>query len=186
MAIGGPHFDRHQHRHHVQDRAGRHVQLGHDLCGRRQLRSLEVGTTLGPDDNTKLEKFKTEGGNEIEAPDNKPVDATTLVTSPDKANVAFVTWVDPCNQDDAPSLYVASMHGGAIRHVLTGRSRFVARWSDNTTLVYEDPEGALRCSTWSPVGRAGASGRRAGWASRSSRSRRHRARGERRRGDGAR
>lgn len=106
--------------------------------------STEAGTTLGPDDNTKLEKFKTEGGNEIEAPDNKPVDATTLVTSPDKANVAFVTWVDPCNQDDAPSLYVASTRGGAIRHVLTGRSRFVARWVDNTTLVYEDPEGALR------------------------------------------
>jgi len=105
--------------------------------------SLEAGS-LGPDDSTKLEKFKAATGNEIEAPDNKPVDATTIVTSPDKANVAFVTWVDPCNQDDAPSLYVASTQGGASRHVLTGRSRFVARWVDNITLVYEDPEGALR------------------------------------------
>ena len=107
--------------------------------------SSEAGAILAANDNNyKPEKIATSAGGEVEAPDNKPVDATTVVISPDKASVAFATWVDPCSQDDAPSLYVASTEGRGFRHVLTGRSRFVARWVDNHTLVYEDPESALR------------------------------------------
>jgi hypothetical protein len=106
--------------------------------------SSEAGAILAAHDSDKLDKIATAAGAEIEAPDSKPVNATTVLTSPDKASVAFATSVDPCNQGDAPSLYVASTEGKGLMHVLTGRSRFVARWVDNHTLVYEDPESAVR------------------------------------------
>ena len=107
--------------------------------------SSDAGAILAANDgNYKPDKIATAAGGQVEAPDSKPIDATTVLTSPDNASVAFATWVDPCNQGDAPSLYVASTEGKGFRHVLTGRSRFVARWVDNHTLVYEDPEGAVR------------------------------------------
>ncbi len=68
----------------------------------------------------------------------------TVSVSPDKAHVAFATAVDPCAKDAAPSLYVADAKTGALKHVLTARSRFGTRWIDATTLAYDDGDGAIR------------------------------------------
>ncbi len=67
---------------------------------------------------------------------------------PDQVYVAFATAVDPCAKDVAPSLYVADAKSGALKHVLTSKSRFATRWIDATTLAYEDGGGAIRL--WDP------------------------------------
>lgn len=83
-------------------------------------------------------------GTTIHVPESGDVSADTVATSPDGAHVAFATAVDPCAKDTAPSLYVADAKTGALKHLLTARSRFATRWLDATTLAYEDGDGAIR------------------------------------------
>ncbi len=72
----------------------------------------------------------------------------TVALSPDKAYVAFATAADPCAKDGAPSLYVADAKTGALKHLLSQKSRFATRWLDATTLAYEDGGTAIRL--WDP------------------------------------
>src|SRR5689334_14746237 len=58
--------------------------------------------------------------------------------------MAFPTAVDPCAKDAAPTLYVADARTGALKHVLTAKSRFATRWLDANVLAYEDGDGAIR------------------------------------------
>ena len=68
----------------------------------------------------------------------------TVAARPGNASVAFATAVDACAKDAAPSLYVADAKTGALKHVLTAKSRFATRWIDPTTLAYDDGDGAIR------------------------------------------
>ena len=90
----------------------------------------------------------TAGGAAIGVPESGAAAQSTVALSPDKSYVAFATAVDPCAKDSAPSLYVADARTGALKHLLTEKSRFVTRWIDATTLAYEDGEGAIRL--WDP------------------------------------
>jgi len=89
------------------------------------------------------------GGAAINAPESGQAAQSTVALSPDRARVAFATAVDPCAKDVAPSLYVADAKSGALKHVLTSKSRFATRWIDATTLAYEDGGGAIRL--WDPT-----------------------------------
>jgi len=80
----------------------------------------------------------------LHVPESGQVDTFTIATASDGAHVAFATAVDPCAKDAAPSLYVGDTKSGALKHLLTSRSRFATRWIDPTTLAYEDGEGSVR------------------------------------------
>lgn len=84
------------------------------------------------------------GGATIAVPESGAAAQGAVAVAPDGTRIAFATAVDPCNQDVAPSLYIADAKSGALRHVLTARSRFVPRWIGATLLAYEDGEGAIR------------------------------------------
>lgn len=84
------------------------------------------------------------GTGEIQIPGAAAVSRRSLSLAPEGKWLAFATDVDPCNPDVAPSLYVAARPGGALKHLLTGKSHFATRWLDATTLAYEDPEGGIR------------------------------------------
>jgi hypothetical protein len=90
----------------------------------------------------------TAGGAAIGVPESGAAAQSTVALSPDKSYVAFATAVDPCAKGVAPSLYVADAKTGALKHLLTERSRFATRWIDATTLAYEDGDGAIRL--WDP------------------------------------
>lgn len=68
----------------------------------------------------------------------------SIALAPGGARLAFATAVDPCSKDASPSLYVADTKTGALKHLLTAKSRFVTRWLDANTLAYEDGDGAIR------------------------------------------
>ncbi len=80
----------------------------------------------------------------IQVPESGQAAMETVAVAPGGGFVAFATAVDPCAADTAPSLYVATAATGALRHLLTAKSRFATRWLDATTLAYEDGEGAIR------------------------------------------
>jgi len=84
------------------------------------------------------------GGAKIAVPESGQAAQASIATAPGGARVAFATSVDPCAKDTAPSLYVADAMTGALKHLLTARSRFATRWIDATTLAYEDGDGAIR------------------------------------------
>ncbi len=84
------------------------------------------------------------GGTSIPVPESGQAAQETVAVAPGGAHLAFATAVDPCAKDAAPSLYVAAAKTGALKHVLTARSRFTTRWIDATTLAYEDGDGAIR------------------------------------------
>jgi hypothetical protein len=84
------------------------------------------------------------GGATIQVPESGQAAHDTVMLSPDKARIAFATAVDPCAKDAAPSLYVADAKTGALKHLLTAKSRFATRWVDATTLAYDDGDGAIR------------------------------------------
>lgn len=107
-------------------------------------RAPVAGLRTTPEDGATITSLATESGTAIAIPDAAAASRRSLSLSPDQARVAFATAADPCNPDAAPSLYVADTATGAPKHLLTGKSRFLSRWLDATTLVYEDPEGALR------------------------------------------
>ncbi|MGE0550794.1 MAG: hypothetical protein AB7O24_24265 [Kofleriaceae bacterium] len=88
--------------------------------------------------------LKVAGGATIQIPESGAASESTVAVSPGNAKIAFATAVDPCSKDTAPSLYVADVKSGALKHVLTAPSRFATRWVDAATLAYEDGAGAIR------------------------------------------
>jgi hypothetical protein len=112
--------------------------------------TLDEGRAPRAPDSTKLTGDKpnvvltTAAGGTVRVPESGDVDGDSIATSPDGARVAFATAVDPCAKDTAPSLYVADAKTGALKHLLTARSRFATRWLDATTLAYEDGDGSIR------------------------------------------
>ncbi len=84
------------------------------------------------------------GSAAITPPESGKAARDTIAIAPNNASVAFATAVDPCAKDALPSLYVADPKTGALRHVLTAKSRFATRWLDATTLAYDDGDGGIR------------------------------------------
>ncbi|HUS32372.1 MAG TPA: hypothetical protein VMZ53_27920 [Kofleriaceae bacterium] len=84
------------------------------------------------------------GGTKIAVPESGQANHDTIALSPGGASLAFATAVDPCAKDTAPSLYIANAKTGALKHVLTAKSRFITAWLDPATLAYEDGDGAIR------------------------------------------
>ncbi|MBV8761689.1 MAG: hypothetical protein JO257_30625 [Deltaproteobacteria bacterium] len=89
-------------------------------------------------------QLKTAAGGTIAVPESGQTAQSSVVVAPGGARIAFSTAVDPCAKDAAPSLYVADAKTGALKHLLTAKSRFDTRWLDATTLAYEDGDGAIR------------------------------------------
>jgi hypothetical protein len=83
-------------------------------------------------------------GKSIPIPESGAAAQTTLAVAPTSGHIAFATAVDSCSKDTAPSLYFADGKTGALKHLLTAKSRFSTRWLDATTLAYEDGDGAIR------------------------------------------
>lgn len=86
----------------------------------------------------------TSGSIKIVIPESGQAAQESISVAPGGAWIAFATAVDPCAKDAAPSLYVANGKTGALKHLLTARSRFVTRWIDANTLAYEDGDNAIR------------------------------------------
>jgi len=84
------------------------------------------------------------GATAIAVPESGKAAHDTVAVAPGGADVAFATAVDPCAKETLPSLYVGDAKTGALRHVLTAKSRFATRWTGATTLAYDDGEGAIR------------------------------------------
>jgi hypothetical protein len=84
------------------------------------------------------------GGPPIPIPESGQAAHDSVALSPDKARIAFATAVDPCAKDTLPSLYVADAKTGALKHLLSAKSRFATRWLDATTLAYDDGDGDIR------------------------------------------
>jgi hypothetical protein len=80
----------------------------------------------------------------VQVPESGQAAMETVAVAPGGAWVAFATAVDPCAKDTAPSLYVANGKTGALKHLLTNKSRFATTWLDANTLAYEDGDGAIR------------------------------------------
>lgn len=103
-----------------------------------------VGLSTTPASGATVSQLATEAGTAIAIPDAAAASRPSLSLSPDKARLALATAPDPCNPDAAPSLYVIDATTGVPKHLLTGKSRFISRWLDATTLAYEDPDGGIR------------------------------------------
>jgi hypothetical protein len=84
------------------------------------------------------------GSAAITPPESGKAARDTIAIAPNNTSVAFATAVDPCAKDALPSLYVADAKTGALRHVLTAKSRFATRWIDPITLAYDDGDGGIR------------------------------------------
>src|SRR5690606_10724243 len=80
----------------------------------------------------------------IQVPESGQAAMATVATAPGGGHAAFATAADPCPNDPAPSLYVANGKTGALKHLLTAKSRFATRWIDANTLAYEDGDDAIR------------------------------------------
>ncbi len=83
------------------------------------------------------------GNSTAQIPESHAAAHDSVAVAPGGAHIAFATAVDACAKDAVPSLYVADGKG-ALKHVLTERSRFATRWLDAATLAYEGGDGALR------------------------------------------
>lgn len=86
----------------------------------------------------------TIGTTKIAVPESGQAAQETIAVAPGGGWVAFATAVDPCAENTAPSLYVANAKTGALKHLLTAKSRFATRWLDANTLAYEDGDSAIR------------------------------------------
>ena len=84
------------------------------------------------------------GATAIGVPESGQTGQAAITLAPGGARLAFSTAVDPCAKDTAPSLYVADTKTGALKHLLTAKSRFDTRWLDGNVLAYEDGDGAIR------------------------------------------
>ena len=82
------------------------------------------------------------GGKAIAIPESGAAAQPSIAVG--ASHLAFATAVDSCSKDVAPSLYVANLKTGALKHLLTAKSRFSPRWIDQTILAYEDGDGAIR------------------------------------------
>lgn len=91
-----------------------------------------------------LSRLALAGGVEVRIPESGRARRGSVSLSPGGAHLAFATAADPCSAEAAPSLYVADGKTGALRHVLTGKSRFAVRWVDEHVLAYDDPDGMVR------------------------------------------
>ena len=132
---------------------GKLTKVKADLPVPRFAFSLEEGRVVRPTLGIKAAwageppttaSLAVEGGAPITVPESGAASQSSVALSPDKARFAFATAVDPCSKDASPSLYVADAKSGALKHLLTSKSRFVTRWLDATTLAYEDGDGAVR------------------------------------------
>lgn len=103
-----------------------------------------AGLRTSPESGATVDQLTTESGTAIAIPDAAAASRPSLTLSPDKTRLALATAPDPCNPDAAPSLYVIDTATGVPKHLLTGKSRFISRWLDASTLAYEDPDGGLR------------------------------------------
>ncbi|MDQ3336429.1 MAG: hypothetical protein M4D80_14775 [Myxococcota bacterium] len=110
----------------------------------RGVRALDDIKATWAGDPPTAPDLATSGGASIHVPESGAASQSSVSLSPDKARIAFATAVDPCSKDASPSLYVADAKTGALKHLLTSKSRFVTRWLDATTLAYEDGDGAVR------------------------------------------
>ena len=84
------------------------------------------------------------GSTKIAVPESGAATHDTIALAPAGGSLAFATIADPCAADTAPSLYVANAKTGALKHLLTAKSRFTTRWLDDNTLAYEDGDNAIR------------------------------------------
>jgi hypothetical protein len=107
----------------------------------RGVPGVEAAWSNDPPTTTSM---KLANGATIAIPESGQASQATVAVAPDGARVAFATAVDPCAKDAAPSLYVADAKTGALKHLLTARSRFATRWLDPAVLAYEDGDGAVR------------------------------------------
>jgi hypothetical protein len=107
----------------------------------RGVPGVEAAWSNDPPTTTRL---KLAGGAAIAVPESGQAQQSTVAVAPGGARLAFATAVDPCAKDAAPSLYVADTKSGALKHLLTARSRFATRWLDEHVLAYEDGDGAIR------------------------------------------
>jgi len=110
----------------------------------RGVRALDGIKATWAGDPPTAPTLATSGGASIQVPESGAASQSSVSLSPDKSRIAFATAVDPCSKDASPSLYVADAKTGALKHLLTSKSRFVTRWLDPTTLAYEDGDGAVR------------------------------------------
>jgi hypothetical protein len=110
----------------------------------RGVRALDGIKATWAGDPPTAPELTVEGGAAINVPESGAAAQASIALSPDKSRIAFATAVDPCSKDASPSLYVADAKTGALKHLLTSKSRFVTRWLDATTLAYEDGDGAIR------------------------------------------
>ena len=106
----------------------------------RGVPGVEAAWSNDPPTTTRLKA----GGATIAIPESGQATQSTVAVAPGGARLAFATAVDPCAKDAAPSLYVADTKNGALKHLLTARSRFATRWVDDHVLAYEDGDGAIR------------------------------------------
>ena len=108
-----------------------------------EVESPIAGVTL-PDGEPEVASLAVGNGVELRIPESGKALRRSIAVSPSGGRVAFATAADPCSTEAAPSLYVADAKTGALRHVLTGKSRFATRWLDDNTLAYDDPDGMVR------------------------------------------
>jgi hypothetical protein len=105
--------------------------------------SPRAGVVL-PSEDAEVASMTTPAGVEVRIPETGKASRRSISAAPDGAHLAFATATDPCSADSAPSLYVVDAKSGALKHVLTGKSRFPTTWIDNNVLAYEDHEGSVR------------------------------------------
>ncbi|MBA3542187.1 MAG: hypothetical protein H0T79_21410 [Deltaproteobacteria bacterium] len=110
----------------------------------RLVRSADGVKAAWAGDPKAATSLESAGGAKIAVPESGAAAQATVSVAPTSGRIAFATAVDPCAKDAAPSLYVADGKTGALKHVLTAKSRFATRWIDANVLAYEDGEGAIR------------------------------------------
>jgi len=120
------------------------VAVSFTLDEGRLVRSPDGVTATWAGEPPTASSLKTAAGAAIAVPESGQASAASIAVAPDGAHVAFATAVDPCAKDAAPSLYVADGKTGALKHVLTAKSRFGTRWLDANRLAYEDADGTIR------------------------------------------
>jgi hypothetical protein len=106
---------------------------------------IEVSWDPATEDKPALAKQVKIGAKVLDVPGGAQVAPDGIVASPGGKRFALSTWVDPCNQEGTePSIYVVDAATGALKHLLTGKSRFRVTWVDDERVLYEDGTGSLR------------------------------------------
>jgi hypothetical protein len=107
-------------------------------------KSIEGIQAAWTGDPPRAPTLQVPGAPPISVPESGQAAMETVSVAPGLTYLAFATAVDSCSKDAAPSLYVANGKTGALKHLLTNKSRFGTRWLDGVTLAYEDGDGAIR------------------------------------------